>query len=192
MENGTSGHEAVGRITRRGLLALIGFGAMAAGVGAACQPSAPAPTVPPKAPDSKPTEAAKPAEPKPAAQPTTVAPAATQAPAAAKPAAPSGSLRLGQATIPDTLDPHQSTSGTYMPAYYALFDTLTLKDENGQLKPALASSWRSVDDRTWEFKLRPDVKFQNGEPFDASAVKYSLDRIMQPGATKAGWRRSSP
>jgi peptide/nickel transport system substrate-binding protein len=50
----------------------------------------------------------------------------------------------------------------------------------------LASSWRSVDDRTWEFKLRPDVKFQNGEPFDASAVKYSLDRIMQPGATKGG------
>jgi peptide/nickel transport system substrate-binding protein len=47
-----------------------------------------------------------------------------------------------------------------------------------QLRPLLAKSWKTVDDKTWEFELQSGVKFHNGEPFDAAAVKYSVERVL--------------
>lgn len=61
-----------------------------------------------------------------------------------------------------------------------LFDTLVLRDASMQLQPGLATSWKPLDDTTWEFQLRPGVKFSNGEPVDAKAVKFSIDRILDP------------
>lgn len=58
-----------------------------------------------------------------------------------------------------------------------IFDTLVTKDPRGQLKPALAESWRAVDDLTWEFKLRKGVKFHDGAEFTAADVAFSLDRV---------------
>jgi peptide/nickel transport system substrate-binding protein len=46
--------------------------------------------------------------------------------------------------------------------------------------PALATSWRVVNDTTWEFTLRPGVKFHNGEPFTAQSVKATMDYIKDP------------
>ncbi len=63
-----------------------------------------------------------------------------------------------------------------------LFDTLVLRDKNMALVPGLASSWKSIDDTTWEFKLRPGVNFQDGEKFTADAVKFSLERVLDPAA----------
>src|SRR5260370_27666611 len=51
-----------------------------------------------------------------------------------------------------------------------VFDTLVMRDKDMKLVPGLALSWRAVDDSSWEFKLRPSVKFHNGEAFDAAAV----------------------
>jgi peptide/nickel transport system substrate-binding protein len=49
-----------------------------------------------------------------------------------------------------------------------------------QLKPALATSWeKSADGLTWTFHLRKGVKFHDGEPFNAAAVKYSIERTMR-------------
>jgi peptide/nickel transport system substrate-binding protein len=45
-------------------------------------------------------------------------------------------------------------------------------------KPMLATSWKRVNDTTFQFKLREGVKFHNGEPFDAEAVKFSIDRLL--------------
>ena len=45
------------------------------------------------------------------------------------------------------------------------------------LSPALAESWRAVDDLTWEFKLRKGVKFHDGSDFTAADVVFSLDRV---------------
>jgi len=51
-----------------------------------------------------------------------------------------------------------------------------------KLVPGLALSWRAVDDTTWEFKLRPGVSFQDGEKFNAEAVKFTLERVLDPAA----------
>jgi peptide/nickel transport system substrate-binding protein len=48
--------------------------------------------------------------------------------------------------------------------------------------PNLAESLKAIDDLTWEIKLRPHIRFHNGEPVDAAAVKFTLDRLLQPDA----------
>ena len=63
-----------------------------------------------------------------------------------------------------------------------VFDTLILRDQDMQLVPGLAVSWTAIDDTTWEFELREGVTFQNGEPFNAEAVKFTLDRVLDPDA----------
>jgi peptide/nickel transport system substrate-binding protein len=60
---------------------------------------------------------------------------------------------------------------------YNIFETLTKINPDGSVSPLLAESWEvSPDLRTYTFKLRKGVKFQNGEPFNAQAVKFSFDR----------------
>jgi ABC-type dipeptide transport system, periplasmic component len=63
-----------------------------------------------------------------------------------------------------------------------IFDTLVMRNDKMELVPGLAESWTAIDDTTWEFKLRQDVKFHNGEEFNADAVKFTLDRILDPAA----------
>jgi len=63
-----------------------------------------------------------------------------------------------------------------------IFDTMVSRDPQMKLAPGLALSWKAIDPTTWEFKLRPNVKFTDGEPFDAAAVKFSIDRILDPNA----------
>ena len=58
-----------------------------------------------------------------------------------------------------------------------IFETLVGKDARGKLKPELAESWRTIDDLTWEFKLRRGVKFHDGSDFTAADVVFSLDRV---------------
>jgi peptide/nickel transport system substrate-binding protein len=60
---------------------------------------------------------------------------------------------------------------------YNVFETLTKINSDGSVTPLLAESWEvSPDLKTYTFKLRKGVKFHNGEPFNAQAVKYSFDR----------------
>ena len=59
-------------------------------------------------------------------------------------------------------------------------DTLTWQDTKGVVGPGLATSWSvSKDGTLWTFKLRPGVSFHDGTPFNAEAVKFSLDRIVE-------------
>jgi peptide/nickel transport system substrate-binding protein len=59
-------------------------------------------------------------------------------------------------------------------------DTLLRTDDDGRLLPWLITSWKSLDDYTWEIKLRKGVKFQDGEPFNAKAVKFFYDLMSDP------------
>lgn len=89
-------------------------------------------------------------------------------------------LRIGVRAGPEAIDPHFMALGNHAAALKNIFDPLVWVDENLQVQPGLALSWRTVDDTTWEFKLRPGVKFHDGSPFTAADVKFSIERI--PGA----------
>lgn len=61
-----------------------------------------------------------------------------------------------------------------------IFDSLVHFDLDGNPKPALASSWKRLNSKKWEFTLRKNVTFHNGEGFDARAVKFTFDYILDP------------
>ena len=56
-----------------------------------------------------------------------------------------------------------------------VFEHLLELDKNGVLVPRLATSWKWLDDRTLEFKLRQGVRFHNGETFDAEIVRLNWE-----------------
>src|SRR6266403_3060137 len=63
----------------------------------------------------------------------------------------------------------------------AIFDTLVYLDDKGKVQPKLALSWEPSEDfKIWTFKLRPGVKFHDGTPFNAQAVKENFDRQKDP------------
>ena len=71
---------------------------------------------------------------------------------------------------------------TWDPAYqelwFLVFDNLMHQEPDGKLIPWLATEWKNLNPTTWQFKLRPNIKFHNGETFDAAAVKYSIERTL--------------
>src|SRR5579863_9942980 len=88
-------------------------------------------------------------------------------------------LRIGLAEDPDALDP--STARTYVGriVFAAFCDKLFDIDEKLNIVPQLALSHEtSADGKEVTIKLRPGVKFHDGEPFDAEAAKFSLDRHL--------------
>jgi peptide/nickel transport system substrate-binding protein len=95
-----------------------------------------------------------------------------------------GTLRVGQARSPVSLDPHLGVSLHEFHILYAIFDGLVAYDEQLGLRPGLAESWQRVDPRTWVFRLRRGVKFHDGTDFDATVVKWNVERIKNP-ETKA-------
>src|SRR5689334_152567 len=56
-----------------------------------------------------------------------------------------------------------------------IFEPLFTTDQNGALQPLLAERWSWVDRQTLEVKLRKNVYFHNGEPFNSRSVKYTFD-----------------
>ncbi|WP_144185699.1 ABC transporter substrate-binding protein [Elioraea rosea] len=86
-------------------------------------------------------------------------------------------LRIGVRAGPEAIDPHYMALGNHAAALKNIFDPLVWVDENLQVQPGLALSWSVVNDTTWEFKLRPDVKFHDGSPLTAADVKFSIERI---------------
>ena len=107
---------------------------------------------------------------------------------AASPAIAQTTLRIGLAEDPDNLDP--TTAGSYVGRIVLASLCDKLFDIDGQLNivPQLALSHdTSEDGKTVTIKLRPNVKFQDGEPFNAEAVKFTLDR----GLTKEDSKRKA-
>lgn len=96
-----------------------------------------------------------------------------------------GTLTYALATSPDTLDPHRSGLAVSVRVMRTLYDSLVVQTADGSIKPWLAESWTvSKDGKKYTFKLRKDVKFHDGTPFNAEAVKFNFDRVIDP-ATKA-------
>lgn len=86
-------------------------------------------------------------------------------------------LTMGVRGGPESLDPHYSALGSHAEAAKHIYDTLVWSGDDLQIEPGLATSWKPLDDTTWEFKLREGVKFHDGSDFDAEDVKFSIERI---------------
>ena len=84
-------------------------------------------------------------------------------------------LRLAYSAPATTLDPHFQNASQNIALSRNMFETLTQMDADSRIEPGLATSWRAVDDRTWEFKLRK-AKFHDGSDLTAEDVIYSLER----------------
>jgi peptide/nickel transport system substrate-binding protein len=83
---------------------------------------------------------------------------------------------------PTTLDPYRMVSVHPQESVAAhLWDTLVWLNNDLELEPRLAESWWLVNDLTWELTLRQGVVFHDGEPFNAQAVKFSLERTRKLG-----------
>ena len=85
-------------------------------------------------------------------------------------------LTIGLSSDVTAIDPHWNNSGPNVSLATHIFEPLTLTDRNGRLIPGLATSWRAVDPLTWEFKLRPGVKFHDGSDLTADDVVFSIER----------------
>jgi peptide/nickel transport system substrate-binding protein len=98
--------------------------------------------------------------------------------AAATPAA-AQTLRIGLQEDPDTLDGAKNWSFVGRNVMTSICDKLVDIAPDASIVPMLATSWdTSADGKAITFKLRPGVRFHDGEPFNAAAVKFSLDRAL--------------
>jgi peptide/nickel transport system substrate-binding protein len=86
-------------------------------------------------------------------------------------------LRIGLSAEPSAMDPHFHNLTPNNSLLKHVFDRVTEQDENQVVKPGLATAWRSVNDTTWEFKLRGGVKFTDGSDFTANDVIYTFCRV---------------
>jgi peptide/nickel transport system substrate-binding protein len=90
-------------------------------------------------------------------------------------------LTVGLVWINDTLDPHMHFQRVGILININMFDSLLHKNTKLEYEPSLATSWKALNDTTWEFKLRKGVKFHNGDLLAAEDVKFSFDRVLEPG-----------
>ncbi len=91
---------------------------------------------------------------------------------------PPGYAVVGIESQPLHLDPRYSTDANSTRISRLLYDSLLRSDERLQLQPQLAQSWRMLDERTYQFELRPDVRFHTGKPLTAADVKYTYESIL--------------
>ena len=91
-------------------------------------------------------------------------------------AASRSELRIAVGSMVETFDPHNYRSVFDLLVDNLIADTLIGVDAEMKPVPRLATAWQLVNDTTWRFQLRQNVRFHDGTPFDAQAVKVNLDR----------------
>ena len=100
-----------------------------------------------------------------------------------------GTLVIVRLADAENLDHHfMNTINAASVTHGKVYEGLVGRDKDAQIQPLLAKSWKQIDSKTWEFKLRDDVKFHDGTLFNASAVKTNFDRLLDPNvkAPRAG------
>jgi peptide/nickel transport system substrate-binding protein len=97
-----------------------------------------------------------------------------------------GTLTIVRPTDPVSLDPQLETTAPGAWVYYNILEPLITLDEKMQIQLKLASSYEVMSPTKVRFKLRPGVKFHDGTPMNAAAVKFSFDRALK-GNPPARW-----
>jgi peptide/nickel transport system substrate-binding protein len=90
-------------------------------------------------------------------------------------------LTVALVSHPTTLDPHMHFERVGILVNINMFDSLLHKNARLEYEPSLATAWKALSDTRWEFKLRQGVKFHNGATMTAEDVKYSFERVLEPG-----------
>src|SRR6195256_4024300 len=109
---------------------------------------------------------------------------AAPAPAAAQ--KPGGTLTIVRPTDPVSLDPNLETTAPGAWVYFNMLEGLLTLDTKMQVQPSLAASYEVMSPTRVRFKLRPNVKFHDGTPLNAAAVKFTYDRALK-GTPPARW-----
>jgi len=86
-------------------------------------------------------------------------------------------VAIGLQAAITSIDPHYHNLSPNNSLLLHIFEPLIKRDANQKPVPGLATSWKAVDDLTWEFKLRPNVRFHDGSPFTAEDVAFTLKRV---------------
>jgi len=101
-------------------------------------------------------------------------------PIAATPAQAAGkTLTIALSSEPTAADPHYHDLTPNNALGKEIFGTLVMTDENQNVVPALASSWKAADDHTWIINLRRGVKFSDGKPFTADDAVFTFCRVVK-------------
>ena len=95
-------------------------------------------------------------------------------------AQPQGELRVAIPWTPENLDPTMNLSSIRATVGVSIFDSLVGRDADHRIVPQLAESWKLLDDNTWQLRLRRGVVFHDGEPFNAEAVRFTFQRVLDP------------
>lgn len=113
-----------------------------------------------------------------------VAASSVATPAAAGEAKRGGTLVYGQTGEPQTLDTPRASGNPAQIITSMFYEHLVRIGGDGSHQPALAESWEGTPDlKTYRFKLRKGVKFHDGTPFNAAAVKFNYERFKDPKAS---------
>ncbi len=91
-----------------------------------------------------------------------------------------GTLNAALTGQPDQFDPGTATIYTSVQIYDNIFDNLISMTAQGTFQPNLATKWRQIDAKTWEFDLVHNAVFHNGEPFTSADVVFTFTRILNP------------
>ncbi len=103
-------------------------------------------------------------------------------------AAPAGLYRRGNDADPETLDPHKSSTVAEAHILLDLYEGLLTYDNHGAMIPGAATHWTISDDGlTYEFTLRAEGRWSNGDPVLATDFVFALRRILDPSR-----RRNTP
>src|SRR6202008_1548238 len=86
-------------------------------------------------------------------------------------------ISVGLQAAITSIDPHYHNLSPNNSLLRHIYEPLIWRDANGHLVPSLATSWKAVDDLTWEVKLRRNVKFHDGTPFTAEDVVATYKRV---------------
>ena len=99
-------------------------------------------------------------------------------------------LRVGlSAPPPSKGNPYVTTGTTANFFWTSIYDSLTNINNQGEVVPWLAIDWWSESETRWVFKLRPGVRFSNGEPFDAESVGALIERLKSDESRGVTWAR---
>jgi peptide/nickel transport system substrate-binding protein len=92
-----------------------------------------------------------------------------------------GSITIAVGSEPTSLDPQLKDDGGERAVNRNIYETLMARTATGALVPGLAArAPKKVSAKVWQFRLRPGIKFSNGEAFNADAVVASVKRIINP------------